>query len=449
MSRDERQPPMDPDRLSGNGGDLRGWEAISEWTEGIEPGNVEALAGVRELEQVYPLLHALVSHSPRDFLVRAAALEALVSDGRARFASEELEEVLYWLGDEPRNTTLRALRRSGWLRYDPEEGTLITDLGRWAYDVLSFLHRRLRENEILPTLAGIEYAMEIGLDPVHHLKSMRSRLVRLREEMQAALRSQSEVILRRAVSKLESALDLSGQIRAVLDRVQAVSPSTRLPPPGTANHVRRVCRDVHDLLSRLHVAASDLNAALTEVGRQYLHLAAGLTVEQVVRALMRRSRDELAALGRESLLPVHIPPPLLTTDVVAASAEMQALKERVEPEPVSWEEPPDAPRFEDAAELPEEIRTLLGDLLRVAGEGRPVPLYAFVPRGDRATSFLRASLLALVGERRGGEGITGQLCAIEVTVECDGDGWPENIDGDTISRLTPGRLCPSGMEEHS
>jgi hypothetical protein len=449
MNRDDRQSPSDQDQPHEVGGDLHGWEAISEWTGGIEPDTVEALGSVRELEQVYVLLHALVSHSPRDFLVRAAALEALVADGRASFSGADIAEVLYWLDEEPRTTTLRALRRSGWLQYDPEEGTLITDLGRWAYDVLSFLHRRLRENEILPTLAGVEYAMEIGLDPIHHLESMRSRLVRLREEMQTALRSQSEVILRNAVSKLESALDLSVQIRAVLDRIQLESPSPGPRPPGAARTTRRICRDVHDLLSHLHLVASDLNAAVTEVGRQYLHLAAGMTVEQVVRALMRRSHEDLAALGREALLPIHVPPPLLTTDVVAASAEMQVLKERFAPEPVSWQEPPAAPRFEDAALLPQEIRTLLEDLLHIAGGNQPVPLHAFVPRQDRSTSFLRASLLALAGERHGGEGITGQLCAVDVAVECAGDGWPEDIVGAPIARLTPGHLRPCGKEERA
>jgi len=446
MEPETRKSAAAADDFSVEDGDPRGWESISEWTGGIEPDSVEALAGVRELNQVYPLLHALVGRSPREFLVRAAALEALVADGRPRFTSEELGEVLFWLEDEPRSAVLRALRRSGWLHYHPEQGTLITDLGRWAYDVLSFLHRRLRENEIQPTLASIEYAMEIGLDPIHHLKSMRSRLVQLREEMQMALRSQSEVILHRAVAKLETALELSGQIRAVLDRVQEKE-RPESAAGASAAQVRRLCRQVHDMLSRLHLVASDLNAALTEVGRQYLHLAAGLTVEQVVRALMRRSREELAALGREALLPVHPSPTLLTTEVVAASAEMQLLRERLEPEPVSWEEPPEAPRFADAAELPGEVRELLSDLLRVAGEDRPVALHDFVPRADRSTSFLRASLLALAGDRHGGEGITGQLRAVEVEIECDGDGWPAEIGSGPLARLTPGRLQPRRQKE--
>jgi len=52
--------------------DARGWEGLAEWTGGLPPDQVEALAAVRELEAVYPLLHGLVCRSPREFFVRAA-----------------------------------------------------------------------------------------------------------------------------------------------------------------------------------------------------------------------------------------------------------------------------------------------------------------------------------------------------------------------------------------
>src|SRR4051794_24922919 len=38
----------------------RGWEGLADWTGGLPPDQVEALTTVRELEAVYPLLHALV-----------------------------------------------------------------------------------------------------------------------------------------------------------------------------------------------------------------------------------------------------------------------------------------------------------------------------------------------------------------------------------------------------
>jgi hypothetical protein len=117
---------------------------------------------------------------------------------RSSFSADELREVLYWLDEWARTSVVVALRRSGWLEFEPGEGTTLTDAGRWAYDVLGFLHRRPRESELLPTVASVEYALEIGMDPIRHLLSMRSRVVSLRAEIDAARASHSEVCPRPA-----------------------------------------------------------------------------------------------------------------------------------------------------------------------------------------------------------------------------------------------------------
>lgn len=407
--------------------EAQGWEALVEWTGSLSPDSIEELRDVRPLETVYPLLHALVGRSLRDFLVRAAALKSIVAAGRAALSARDLDEALYWLDDRAREATLRALRASGWLAYEASVGTVLTDAGRWAYDVVSFLHKRLAESELLPTVAGVEYALRIGVDPVWHLDSLRSRLVALREEIEAARASHSEVVLRRAATKLDDALRLSADIRAVLDQV-----------PLDHRAARRIAREIHELLSRLHGGSSELHAALTQVGRQYLRLAAGLTVEQIVRALMRKSREELARAGRESLLPVLASPPLLTTDVVGSAAEEQVLRERHAPKPMAWEEPPEAPRSMDASVAPAEVLALLGDLAAIARSAEPAPLEAVVPRGDHGESFLRASLLPLAGDRRSGEGVAGQLGALPLEVEPAGDGSPAPLEGGPLSALTPG-----------
>jgi hypothetical protein len=388
---------------------------------------------VRELEFIYPLLHALVGRSLREFFVRAAALEALVAAGRGSFSSPDLSEVLYWLDDEARDTTVRALRGAGWLDYDAAEGTTITDAGRWAYDVLSFLHRRLQESELLPTVAGVTYALDIGVDPLRHLQSMRSRLVALHAEIEVARASHSEVVLRQAARRIDDALALSAQIRAVLDRV-----------PLDHRSARRVVRDIHDLLSRLLGGSAELHRAVTEVGRQYLQLTAGVTVEQIVRALMRESRDELAAVGREALLPMLAPPPLMTTDAVAHAAEVQVVRERRSTVAVVWEEPPEPPRVPDAETVPHEIVTWVADLVAVARDAESVPLARLVPRRSAGESFLRASLLPLAGDGRAGEGVAGQLGAVAVDVFAAGDGWPEPMDGEPLSALTAGEVAPRG-----
>ncbi len=409
----------------------RGREALVQWTGGLRPDEIDALRAVRELESIYPLLHALVGRSLGDFFVRAAALEALVAAGRAAFSAQDLDDTLYWLDEPARAATLRVLRHSGWLDYDAGTGTTITDAGRWAYGVLSFLHRRLRESELLPTVAGVQSALQIGIGPLRHLLSMRSRLTALREDIAAARASHSEVLLRRAASKLDETLELSTQIRAVLDQV-----------PLDHAAARRVVREIHDLLSRLHGVSADLHAAVTEVGRQYLQLTAGLTTEQIVRALMRLSRSELAAVGREALLPVTASPPLLTTEVVGHAAEQHVLRERHEPEPVVWEEPPEAPRVSGAAGVPADVLAFIDDLVATVQVGEPVRLDRLIPRGDAAESFLRAGLLALAGNRLAGEGAVGRLGAVPVETALEGDGWPEPLDAGPLARLTPGSVHP-------
>ena len=148
----------------------------------------------------------------RDFLVRAAALKGIVESERAWLNSRDLDHALSWLDDAARDSTLRALRSSGWLTHRPDAGTALTDAGRWAYDVLAFLHKRLAESELLPTVAGIEYALEIGVDPVWHLQSLRGRLTALREEIEAARASHSEVILRRAAAKTEDKVPTESEL---------------------------------------------------------------------------------------------------------------------------------------------------------------------------------------------------------------------------------------------
>ncbi len=430
-------PPATPgDVLATADFEPAGWEAIAALTGGVPPEQIEELKAVRSLEPVYPLLHALAGRSLRDFLVRAAALEALVQSGRPAFEARDVDEVLSFLDSDARATAIAALRRSGWLEHVPATGTIITDAGRWAFDILAFLHKRVAEAELLPTVAGLDYALQIGLDPVRHLLSMRARLNALRAEIDAARASHSEVVLRRTASRIQDTLKLSAQIRAALDRVPL-------------DHVaaRTVAREIHGLLAQLHGASSELHSAVTEVGRQYLVLTGGLTTEQIVRALMSRSGEELARVARDALLPVVAPPPLVTTDVLASAAEQQVLRERPGAERVVWDEPADAPRATSDETAPEDVRALLVDLASLADAPRPAALADVVARRSKAESFLRLSLLPLVGDARAGEGFAGQLGALPLEVEASGDGWPEPLDARPIAALTPGEVRPRALRE--
>lgn len=413
-----------------------GWEALAALTGGIPPEQVDELRAVRALEPIYPLLHALVGRSLRDLLVRAAVLEALVQAGRPAFQPPDLDEVLSFLDAEARAAALAALRRSGWLEHLPSQGTVVTDAGRWAFDILAFLHKRVEEAELLPTVAGLGYALQIGLDPVRHLLSMRARLNALRASIDAARASHSEVVLRRTARHIDEALQLSATIRAALDRV-----------PLDHAAARAVSREIHGLLAQLHGAGAELHRAVTEVGRQYLALTGGLTTEQIVRALMVRSQDELAAVARMALLPVMAPPPLVTTDVLASAAEQQVLRERPPKARLAWSEPEPAPLTTGEGTTPEDVRGLLADLSAIAARGGRERLAGVVARGDRTEAFLRLSLLALVGDARAGEGIAGQLGALPLDVIAEGDGWPAQLEGLPLHRLTPGTVVTRVEDE--
>lgn len=408
----------------------QGWDQLAELTGGVDPAQVDALKAVRGLEAVYPLLHALVGRSVRDFFVRSAALEALVGADEAVWGPEDLSRALHWLTPSAADSVLKILRQSGWIKFEAGFGTTLTDGGRWAYDVLSFFHRKLRESELLPVVAGIDYALQIGTDPILLLMSMRSRLIALRDELEAARSSYSEVVLRKSIAKLNAALELSNDIRKVLDKI-----------PLDQRAARAVAREIHELVSQLLGKSSELHSAVVQLGRQYLQLSQGLTTEQIVAALMRLTRDELNEVGREALLPVIAAPPLLTTEVVASAAELQVERERHEPKPVEWVEPPPPESATNEVVTPPEVVALLADLSAIAQATNAQPLSEVVPRSGTSTSYLRASLLALVGDDASGEGVAGQLGALPLRTALEKDGWPEPLEeGQPLSALTPGRI---------
>lgn len=206
-----------------------GWEGLAEWTGGLPPEEIEALAAVRPLEAAWSLLRGLAGRSARDLLARAAVVEALAASPLASFTEADLDRTLSWLAEPARSETLRALRRSGWLAADPGGPG----------------------------------------DPGH---------------------PEGSYVLTAAGRQIHAALRLT------------------LPAPP-------------------------------ETGARFQGLPGGLSPEQIVAALLTRSLEELAAAGRKALVPVLSAPPLLTTEAVVKSAEIQALQGRPEPEPEGGRQP--------------------------------------------------------------------------------------------------------------
>src|SRR3989442_3493900 len=92
------------------------WETRVDVLAGFRREQVEALAAARDLEMVYPLLHALTRGGLGEFFVRVAALEAFIADGRSPLKPQEAVQVLYWL-KEP-ESILKILRESGWMEHE-------------------------------------------------------------------------------------------------------------------------------------------------------------------------------------------------------------------------------------------------------------------------------------------------------------------------------------------
>ena len=420
-----------PDRPAVAGPDS-GWEGISELLSGFRTDQVPFLAEARELEPAYPLLHALAHGSLREFIIRVAALEALIADGRTPFTPAEVTESLYWLKDSVRDSVLAALRRSGWLSFRHDSGYRITDAGRFVATVLSFLRARVREGSVLPAVEGIDYMLNLGVDPTMQLKLLRSQLENLRTEMENARNSHSEVILHGAAARLRETLEWSERIRAILARVTL-----------DMADARRSAHDVHDLLSRLHGVAGDLHAAITEVGRQHLPLVAGMTTTDIIGTLMRLPVEELSAVGREALRPAVMAPTFVVPELLVAETESYLARRREPPPEVAWTVPPEPERAGSEVAMPPDVAAWLDDLDRLAEAGRVRPLSEVVPRGSAAESFLRASLLPLLGEAIGGEGVAGRIGALSLAMTLEGDGFPAPAPW-PLSALTPGTIGPPG-----
>jgi hypothetical protein len=312
-------------------------------------------------------------------------------------------------------------------------GEVVTDQGRAAFEVLQLLRRKLESGELLPTVASLEHALNVGASPFGLLNALLLKLNQDYAEVGDALASHSEIVLRNTARKIEEALSHSRKINALLDRVPKHSPQTWA----------RI-REIHDQLSRLHGRLAELHSAISEVGRQYLHLTAGLTTQQIVEALMRKPKELLARVGHEALLSALAAPPLLNTDVLGYRATAHFTRERIRTESITWEEPPEV-QYEPRAggEVPPEVAAFLGELRSVADGSQPVTFQELIPRSDKIDSFLRGSLLPFGGDRSADGGVAGRFSVLALDVEAEGDGWPEGLSEGPVESLTPGTVRPT------
>jgi hypothetical protein len=399
---------------------------------------IPELTRAQELIPAYELLRGLAGRGELEFVVRTAALEALIASGCAFFPQHEINETLYWLKNDRRDRIVRALRDSGWLEYRPGAGDMITNAGRSVFEILQLLRGKLESGQLLPTVASLEHAISVGKDPLGVLDTLRLLLAVDYAEIEDALATHSEVVLRATAKKIEEALSHSSRINALLDRI----------PRGTPRAWRSV-REIHDQLSRLHGRVAELHGAITEVGRQYLRLTAGLTTQQIVAALIRKPKEFLAQAGMEALLPALASPALLTTEALAYRAAAHFSRERIQAEQVIWEEPPKMTLLNSRAQeqVPPEVVAFLVELSAISDDRRTVAFAQVIPHDNKTESFLRASLLPLAREHRYAEGVAGRFSALALDIHADGDGWPTNLADSALAALTPGTVRPNSLEK--
>jgi len=158
---------------------------------------------------------------------------------------------------------------------------------------------------------------------------------------------------------------------------------------------------------------------------------------------MRKPKELLAQTGHEALLPALAPPALLNTEAVAYRAAAHFSREHIQAEAVHWEEPPEMTLdSRDQEEIPHEVVAFLVDLTATEDGKDPVAFSQLIPRDSKTESFLRASLLPLVGGHSPGEGIAGRFSALAVDVHAEGDGWPDDLEDGPLAAPTPGTVRP-------
>lgn len=82
--------------------------------------------------------------------------------------------------------------------------------------------------------------------------------------------------------------------------------------PEGVHRLTEAGRRIHDALRRV------------ALGQEVPPIPDGMTLEEIVHALLRRGLEEIAAAGREALVPILPSPPLLTTRAVVQTAETHA-----------------------------------------------------------------------------------------------------------------------------
>ncbi|MFT5429608.1 MAG: hypothetical protein ACI9OJ_000279 [Myxococcota bacterium] len=401
---------------------------------GFGPENVE---GLREAHRAHPhfdLLRGLTAGGDSEFLLRFGAVADLVHADQTLWTLDAMERRLCWMEPERLTSTIRTLKRSGWLETVGIRYRLSSD-GLAVYATLArlgTLHTG-RDDSLAMGVFDLEASTRLDEDVRPALRHLQHHLRRAVEDVEAAVKSQSELKVLEARDKLDKNLQWSQRARMLLDRLD-------IDEETSYRAGQRLGRD----LSELHRWQSVMQRVLDEVGRTRVPVGAlGLRHSDISRHLANLSIDGLLNLGKGAIsLPVW---PLVCIDdnvVDVATYELLFAEERHGRE-VGWQEgagenaevgaPPPS-----AGEI--AFRAFNRTVAEVVADEEPVSLERFLIAEDFPRTCYRMTLLALEDEGERGR----------VTIDLE-PGPGREIFSDFVSEMSAGRVIPrvDGLETTS
>lgn len=361
--------------------------------QGLKIDDIDAIINYKNLLIFYPLLNELTKVSENDFLIRISIVGEMARSDHTYWDKDTLDRVFSWLRQEKREYLISSLRNNQWLEYDRDKGYYLTAHGRTVNSILNLLTGlSQRPEDYGIEVSGLEYCINMGIDPSLVIGGLRSKLEEITGRMEEALSSHSQVIILEAQDELDLCLKWSEKTREVLSKIDT-SDSRNLIEVNS----------IHYNLSFLHNYRSELQRSLTDIGRQFISLEGGITLIDITDYLMKTNISEIGEVAREAVsLPIK-KPIFLLEDGLISSTEAVIMRDIIEEKDEGWGFPEFPMEMTPDVEEEISLKSLLGDLEDILESGSPKHLVEVVPKDGKEISFYRLSMLPLIGEGREGE----------------------------------------------
>lgn len=400
--------------------------------QGLKIDDIDALISYKNLLIFYPLLNELTKVSENDFLIRISIVGEMARSKHTYWDKSTLDRIFSWLRQEKREYLISSLRNNQWLEYDRDKGYYLTDYGRTVNSILNLLTGlSQRPEDYGIEVSGLEYCINMGIDPSLVLGGLRSKLEEITKRMEEALSSHSQVIILEAREELDLCLKWSEKTREVLSKIDTRDPINLIE-----------VNSIHHNLSLLHNYRSELQRSLTDIGRQFISLKGGITLIDITDYLMKTKISELGEVARGAVsLPIK-KPIFLFEDGLISSTEAILIRDIIEEKDEGWGSPEFPMEMPPVVEEEISLKPLLEDLEEILKSGSPKHLVEVVPRDSKEISFYRLSMLPLIGEGREGEErktISSQIKNLPLDVRVEGEDMVQ-ADSQYIYAISDGKI---------